>query len=253
MGRVEGKVAIITGASSGLGAAAARLLASEGASVVVADLNVAGGESVAREIGEAALFVELDVTKEDAWKRAIAETVARFGRLDVLVNNAGVVVVATIEDTTIEQLRFVEAVNVEGPFLGCKHAIPKMAETGGGSIINLSSTAALIGSPSFAAYSASKGAVRSLTKTVAVHCKTRGNGVRCNSIHPGGMLTPMTADLKSVVGETSQLALEMMGNFAREPIGEPNDIANAVLYLASDESRFVNGSMLAIDNALTAA
>jgi len=253
MGRVEGKVAIITGAGSGLGAASAKVLAREGATVVVADVNVAGGEAVAKEIGAKGHFLEHDVTREESWERVVADTVDRFGRLDVLVNNAGVVVVATIEDTTLEQLRFVEAVNVEGPFLGCKHAIPKMAESGGGSIVNLSSTASIIGSPGVAAYSASKGAVRSLTQTVAVHCKLRENGVRCNSIHPGGMLTPMTANLKSAIGETSKVALEMMGGMARESIGEADDIANAVLYLASDESRFVNGAMLAVDDAMTVA
>jgi len=171
----------------------------------------------------------------------------------VLVNNAGVMIVATIEDTTLEQLRFVLAVNVEGPFLGCQHAIPRMAASGGGSIINLSSTASIVGLPSFAAYSASKGAVRSLTQTVAVHCKQRGNGVRCNSIHPGGMSTPMTAGLRSAVGETSELALQMLENFARDTAGAPDDVANAVLFLASDESRFVKGAMLAVDNAMTVA
>ena len=252
MGRVEGKVAIVTGAGSGLGAAASAALAREGAIVVLTDVDVAGGERVAKEIDGAAIFVQHDVTREEDWVRVIGDTASRFGRLDVLVNNAGVVVVATIEDTTIEQLRFVEAVNIEGPFLGCKHAIPRMAASGGGSIINLSSTAALIGTPPFAAYSASKGAVRSLTQTVAVHCKQRGNGVRCNSIHPGGMLTPMTRNLRSAIGETSKLAMQMAGDLTAATIGDPEDIANAVVYLASDESRFVNGSLLAIDDALTA-
>jgi 3(or 17)beta-hydroxysteroid dehydrogenase len=253
MGRVEGKVAIVTGGGSGLGAAASAALVREGATVVLTDVNVEGGESTAKEIGSGASFVEHDVTSEEDWVRVVSDTVDRFGRLDVLVNNAGVVVVATIEDTTLEQLRFVEAVNIEGPFLGCKHAIPRMAESGGGSIINLSSTAALMGAPPFAAYSASKGAVRSLTQTVAVHCKQRKNGVRCNSIHPGGMLTPMTMKLRSAIGETSELAMELAGDLAASSIGDPTDIAHAVVYLASDESRFVNGSMLAVDDGLTAA
>jgi 3(or 17)beta-hydroxysteroid dehydrogenase len=254
MNRVQDKVALVTGAATGLGAAAARALHAEGAKVVIADIDTGGGGNLAAELGERAAFIPLDVTDESAWVSAISVTCEKFGRLDVLVNNAGVVVMATIEDTTLEQLRFVQSVNVEGPFLGCKHAIPVMNETGGGSIINISSLAALVGTPSFAAYSASKGAVRSLTQTVAVHCKMRGNGIRCNSIHPGGIDTKMVSSLVEI-GQFSPLAVELMPemNTDLEPIGQPEDVAAAVLYFASDDSKYVNGSMLAVDNAVSAA
>jgi 3(or 17)beta-hydroxysteroid dehydrogenase len=249
MGRVDSKVILITGGAQGLGEASARALHKEGANVVVADVNVATGKALVAELGDRALFVEFDVTSEPAWQQAIATTVEKFGRLDGLVNNAGIVIMATVEDTTIEQLRQIQAVNVEGPFLGCKHAIPAMADSGGGSIINMSSVAAFSGTPSFAAYSATKGAVRSLTQTVATHCNMRKNGIRCNSIHPGGMETPMLESLMSMAKQ-SPLATEMLMQAADAAgeVGKPADIANAVVYFSSDESSFVNGSFLAIDN-----
>lgn len=254
MNRVKDKVALITGAAAGLGAATARILYNEGASVVVADINTEAGEALAQELGERALFIHLDVTDNNAWAHAMTQTIKHFGQLDVLVNNAGVVVMATIEDTTLEQLRFVQSVNIDGPFLGCQHAIPIMSNSGGGSIINISSLAGLVGTPSFAAYSASKGALRSITQTVAVHCKLRNNGIRCNSIHPGGIDTNMVSSLVEL-GEFSPLAVELLSqsNSALDNIGQPDDVAAAVLYFASDESKFVNGSMLAVDNAATAA
>jgi 3(or 17)beta-hydroxysteroid dehydrogenase len=254
MHRVQDKFALVTGAATGLGAATARLLHAEGASVVIADIDSDGGQALAAELGERASFITLDVTDESAWEQAIATTCEKFGQLDILVNNAGVVVMATIEDTTLEQFRFVQSVNVEGPFLGCKHAIPAMSKTGGGSIINISSLAALVGTPSFAAYSASKGAVRSITQTVAVHCKMRQNGIRCNSIHPGGIDTNMVTSLVEL-GEFSPLAVELLPDMSAgvETIGEPADVAAAVLYFASDESKYTNGSMLAVDNAVSAA
>ncbi|MCB1732824.1 MAG: SDR family NAD(P)-dependent oxidoreductase, partial [Halieaceae bacterium] len=191
MGRVAGKVAIITGAASGMGKADAILLAREGASVVVADLNEKDGQAVAAAIGEAAVFMRLDVTDEDNWQAVIAATVERFGRLDILVNNAGMIALGTIVDTDMASWRKINAVNSDGVFLGCKHAIPVMAESGGGSIVNMSSVAAIQGQSFVAAYSASKGAVRALTKSIAMFCKEQKNGIRCNSIHPDGVKTPM--------------------------------------------------------------
>ncbi len=244
MGRVDGKTCIVTGAASGIGQATARLLAREGATVVVADVNEADGRKTAEEIGAPSIFVAHDVTDEDAWRSLIADTENRFGQLDVLVNNAGIVVVADIEETKLEDYQRILAVHAQGPFLGCKHAIPAMARAGGGSIINISSVAGLVGSPPYAAYSASKGAVRSITQTVAVHCVQKGNRVRCNSIHPGGINTPMVHALPPE-GEGSAPP--------PEALGQPEDVAAMVLYLASDESRFVNGAALAIDAGFTAA
>ena len=245
MGRVEGKVAIVTGGASGIGKAAAGILAREGAHVVIADLNEVDGQKVADELGANASFVRHDVTDEAAWQSLVADTESRQGKLDVLVNNAGIVITGTVEDTTLEDWRKIQAVNSEGVFLGCKHAIPAMKRAGGGSIDNLSSVAALQGTPIFAAYAASKGAVRSLTITVATHGRSVKNGVRCNSIHPGGIDTPLVRNL-----DFSTITRDSPQSRAGEGLGEPEDIGNAVLYLASDESKLVNGSALVLDGGL---
>lgn len=247
MGRVEGKVAIVTGGASGLGRADAELLVAEGARVVITDVNTKDGAALAERLGPNALFLEQDVRDEERWKQVIAETVRHFGRLDVLVNNAGVVVVATPEETTLEQFRFANAVMSEGVFLGCKHAIPAMRESGGGSIINMSSIASHLGYPVFFAYSAAKGAVRAMTKSVAVHCQANGYGIRCNSIHPGAVETPMIRQ-----AEGRQEAQDVPdGVLPINSVGAPKDVANLVLYLASDESRFVNGAEFVLDNGLS--
>jgi 3(or 17)beta-hydroxysteroid dehydrogenase len=249
MGRVAGKVAIITGAASGMGKADAILLAREGASVVIADLNEKDGQAVAAAIGDAAVFMRLDVTDEDNWKAVIAATVERFGRLDVLVNNAGMIALGTIVDTDLASWRKINAVNSDGVFLGCKHAIPVMAESGGGSIVNMSSVAAIQGQSFVAAYSASKGAVRALTKSIAMFCKEQKNGIRCNSIHPDGVKTPMVVKVAMGKDVATQEDIDEVGKFGN--MCEPEDIANLVLYLASDESGFVNGSEMLIDNCST--
>ena len=249
MGRVAGKVAIITGAASGMGKADAILLAREGASVVVADLNEKDGQAVAAAIGEAAVFMRLDVTDEDNWQAVIAATVERFGRLDILVNNAGMIALGTIVDTDLASWRKINAVNSDGVFLGCKHAIPVMAESGGGSIVNMSSVAAIQGQSFVAAYSASKGAVRALTKSIAMFCKEQKNGIRCNSIHPDGVKTPMVVKVAMGKDVATQEDIDEVGKFGN--MCEPEDIANLVLYLASDESGFVNGSEMLIDNCST--
>lgn len=249
MGRVAGKVAIITGAASGMGKADALLLAREGASVVVADLNEVDGQALAERIGDNAIFLRLDVTDEDNWKSVIAATVDKFGRLDILVNNAGIIALGSIVDTELETWRMINAVNSDGVFLGCKHAIPVMAESGGGSIINMSSVAAIHGQSFVAAYTASKGAVRSLTKSIAMFCKEQKNGIRCNSVHPDGVKTPMV--VKVATGKETATAedIEEIGKLGN--MCEPEDVANMVLFLASDESSFVNGTEMLIDNAST--
>ena len=249
MGRVAGKVAIVTGGASGMGRADAMLLAAEGAKVVVADLNESDGQAVAEMIGDSAIFLRLDVTDEEGWKAVIARTLDTFGRLDILVNNAGMITLGTIVDTDLESWRKVNAVNSDGVFLGCKHAIPAMAESGGGSIINMSSVAAIHGQSFVAAYTASKGAVRSLTKNVAMFCKEQKNGIRCNSIHPDGVKTPMVVKVAMGKDTATQEEIEEVGRYGN--MCEPEDIANLVLYLASDVSRFVNGAEMVIDNGST--
>ena len=249
MGRVAGKVAIVTGGASGMGKADAILLAGEGARVVVADLNEKDGQAVADAIGEYAIFLRLDVTDEDNWRAVVAATVKKFGRLDILVNNAGMITLGSIVDTELAMWRKINAVNSEGVFLGCKHAIPAMAESGGGSIINMSSVAAIHGQSFVAAYTASKGAVRSLTKSIAMFCKEQKNGIRCNSVHPDGVKTPMVVKVATGKETATQEDIDEIGKFGN--MCEPEDIANLVLYLASDESRYVTGTEMVIDNGST--
>ena len=250
MDRVKGKVAIITGAASGMGRADAVLLAQEGAYVVLTDLNEKDGQAAADSIGANALFIRHDVTDEDNWVAVIAATLEQFGRLDILVNNAGLMTMGSVVDTDLESYRLTNSVNSEGVFLGCKHAIPAMEQSdGGGSIINMSSVAALHGMSFIAAYSASKGAVTGLTKSVALYCREQNNGIRCNSIHPDGVKTPMVAKVLSGNDTATQEEIDAIASAV--PMCEPADIANLVLYLASNESGFVNGAEMVIDNAAT--
>jgi 3(or 17)beta-hydroxysteroid dehydrogenase len=249
-GRVEDKVAIVTGAASGIGRGIAEALAREGARVVITDVQEELGREAAKAIGGDAVFVRHDVTDEDSWREVIAAALDRFGRLDVLVNNAGIIIVVDIEKTSVEQWRKIMTVNAEGVFLGCKHAIPAMRRSGGGSIINISSAAGLVGTPAFPAYSASKGAVRLLTKSVAAHCRDKGDAIRCNSIHPGGVDTPL---LRSIGGRQGLPDLEgLSAPGSAVGFGMPADIGHLAVYLASDESRFMNGSEVAIDGCYTA-
>jgi 3(or 17)beta-hydroxysteroid dehydrogenase len=250
MGRVKGKVAWITGSGLGLGRAAAILLASEGARVAVTDVDRNAGEDVVRTIeakgGEAA-FCPLDVTSQGDWEAASSFIEKHFGQLDIHVNNAGIAIAGNIETTSLDDWRRTMAVNAEGVFLGCKHAIALMRKSQGGSIINLSSIDGIIGEADLAAYCASKGAVRTLTKAVAVHCAVQKYGIRCNSIHPGYVWTPQT---EKYLGDLGLLEQEKAKALARHPIGflgEPRDIAYMILYLASDESRFVTGSEMVVD------
>lgn len=249
--RLEGKVALISGGARGMGAAEARMFAREGAKVVVADLLEAEGQGVVEsiaEVGGEAVFAKLDVTSEDDWQQAVGLAVSRFGKLDVLVNNAGIGGVRTmVEDTSGEEWDRVMDINAKGVFLGTRCAIPEMRKAGGGSIINISSQLGLVGmrdnSP---AYQSSKGAVRLLTKSTAIQYASEG--IRCNSVHPGPIVTPMTEG-----GRSDPEVLRSME--ARVPLGrygEADEVSYGVLYLASDESSFVTGSELVIDGGWTA-
>jgi NAD(P)-dependent dehydrogenase (short-subunit alcohol dehydrogenase family) len=249
--RVEGKVAVVTGGASGIGLSTAELLAREGAVVVVADVQDVRGEEVAqriRESGGHAEYLHHDVTEEQAWRDLLKQISGRRGRLDVLVNNAGIGVMGPVLDTTLADWRRQFAVNLDGVFLGIKYAIPLMAESGGGSIINMSSTVGIVGQPMMAAYGATKGGVRVFTKAVALECAASRNGVRVNSVHPGIIETPIWAS------QGSAPDLDAMSN-ASVPLGAkglPDDVANGVLWLASDESRYVTGAELVIDGGVTA-
>jgi NAD(P)-dependent dehydrogenase (short-subunit alcohol dehydrogenase family) len=246
-------VAIVTGAGSGLGRAAALMLAREGARVVVTDVDEETGRDTADTIiqsGSEAMFIRQDVSSEAAWKDVVASTVRRFGKLDILVNNAGVLFASSIEETSLERWRSLMSVNCDGVFLGTKHAIAAMKKDGG-SIINLSSVAGIVGLPNLGAYNASKGAVRLFTKAAALECAKDGGRVRVNSIHPGGIWTPM---LEQFIGKQGESTAETAAA-AMHPVGhagEPDDIAYAVLYLASDESKFVTGTELVVDGGYTA-
>jgi 3(or 17)beta-hydroxysteroid dehydrogenase len=248
MGRVDGKVALITGAASGLGSADAAILAREGATVILTDINETAGEAAAESIragGGNAVFMLHDVADEEQWEQVIASIRSEHGRLDVLVNNAGVVIMGSPEDCSLEAFRKQNSIMSEGVFLGCKHALPLMSESDGGSIINMSSIASHLGYPIFFAYSAAKGAVRAMSKAIAVHCQMNGYNIRVNSLHPGAIDTPMIDQTSSELGMENKEDLSPVG------LGQPEDVANVVLFLASDESRFVNGTEIIIDNTLS--
>jgi 3(or 17)beta-hydroxysteroid dehydrogenase len=251
MGRVSGKIALVTGAASGLGRADAVALAREGARVVITDINEAAGRELEQSLSAShpgsAHFMVQDVASETRWQEVLAETQKRFGGLHILVNNAGMVVIGNPEDTSLEMFRRHLTIMTESVFLACKYAIPLMKASGGGSIINMCSTATHLGYPVFYAYSAAKGAVRSMTKAIAVHCQMNKYGIRCNSIHAGAIETPMVVKASKDLGFDLSAYEQMPGG-----LGKPEDVANLVLFLASDESRHVNGAELLIDNALTA-
>jgi len=250
MDRVAGKVVLVTGAGSGIGRATATLLAKEGATVIVSDVNRAGGLETVQQIGGKARFEEQDTTREVDWKRVIDGILEREGKLDGLVNNAGISgpFPSTFESETLEQWRRILSVNVEGVYLGCKYGVPAIRGSGGGSVVNLSSLAAFLGTPDLSAYGASKGAVRQFTKTVAIDCARKGYKVRCNSVHPGIIMTPMGEAVVPDEKKRERVKRTI-------PIGEfgaPEDIAYGILYLISDESRFVTGAELVIDGGMNA-
>ena len=249
MGRLDNKVAIITGGAMGLGAADSTLFAKEGAKVILTDVASDAGQKIADEIG--ATFMQQDVTDEERWKEIIAETVNLHGKLDILVNNAGIVEGGDPENQTTAEYRKTMAVHMDSTFFGCKYSIPVMAETGGGSIVNMCSIASVQGESYVAAYCAAKGAIEAYTRAVAVHCGLKKNGVRCNSIHPSGIATPMVASVPDKMNAKFGAAPNQDAPVSKT--GEPIDIAYAALYLASDESKFMNGAQLRVDNAMSVA
>ncbi len=257
MDQLSGKVAIVTGGPSGIGAACARRLAAEGASVVITDIQDPMGEALAREIGAAARYLHHDVTSEEAWIEIVATVKRDFGRLDILVNNAGIgLSCPSITQMSLADFRRQQAINVEGVFLGVKHGLPLMREAGnGGSIVNMSSVAGIKGSPTLAAYSATKGAVRLFTKAVALECAAAKDGVRVNSVHPGIIETPIWRGIMDGNGPPTNTPpdLDALSSMA-VPLGVkglPEDIANGVLWLAGPESRYVTGAELVIDGGFS--
>lgn len=248
-GRLNGKVALVTGAASGIGRETVRQFHAEGAKIAAADLNEPG----LAELGEAAdLKLRLDVADEARWKQVIDEVVAKLGRLDILVNSAGIGTKGNIEDTTLADWRKVNAVNVEGTFLGCREAVRVMKGTGGGSIVNLSSVAGIIGDAQTIAYCASKGGVRLLTKSAALHCGRRGYNIRVNSVHPSFADTPMVQGLIASTKNPQRTREGLARASALGRLGRAEEVAAAILYLASDESSFTTGAEIVVDGGLTA-
>ena len=260
---VKGKVALVTGAASGLGAATAKLLAEEGASVLITDIDEAGGQAATDKLaatGADVAFLAHDVSDEAQWQTVTEFVRSRWGRLDILVNNAGIAMFALVTDLTLADWRKCMAVDLDGVFLGTKWALPIMRESGGGSIVNISSMAGMVGFANLSAYCAAKGGVRLFTKAVALECAALGDGVRVNSIHPGIIATPIfddvDADAGLTVGRLGDDKIDIAELASRSvPMkvpGKPEDVARAVLYLASDASAYVTGTELVIDGGVCA-
>jgi len=252
MGRLEGKTALVTGAASGIGLQTSIRLAEEGARVMMTDINLEKVRQQAEKIDANATFLKLDITEEEEWISVLDETVKRFDRLDILVNSAGMVLIADVEQITLEDWRKVHAVNLDGTFLGCKHGVRVMKEFGAGSIINLSSVSGMIGGFNLAAYNTSKGAVRMLTKSVALNCARAGYGIRCNSIHPTFIETPMLESMIRDSPDPEKARQTLVRQVPLRRIGKPDDVANMIVYLASDESTFVTGTEMVIDGGVIA-
>ena len=256
MGRVTGKKALVTGGAQGLGEAISRMLAREGAKVTVTDINGTGAEETAAainaEFGEGTAFAyQHDVTDEARWQKVLQAGHDAMGGLNVLVNNAGIGTIGSVEDETYEAFRRVQAVDVDSIFLGCKYAMPLMRDHGLGSIVNISSIAGIIASHNYVSYNAAKAAVRHMSKSIALHGAKTGGKIRCNSVHPTFINTPILDGVKQMFGEAEGLA-KLARQVPLGKVGDPDDIAYAVLYLASDESKFVTGAELKVDGGISA-
>jgi len=255
MGRVQGKMAFVTGGAQGLGEAIGKMLAKEGARVTLTDVNGEGAEKVAAEInaahGEGTAFAfQHDVTDEARWQEVLTAAHEAMGGLNVLVNNAGIGSLGSVEDENYDMFKKVQTVDVDSIFLGCKYAIPLMRAHGLGSIINISSIAGIIASANYVSYNTAKAAVRHISKSIALHC-AKGGQIRCNSVHPVFINTPILDRTKEMFGEEEALA-KLGRQIPLGKVGEPDDIAYAVLYLASDESKLVTGIELKVDGGISA-
>jgi NAD(P)-dependent dehydrogenase (short-subunit alcohol dehydrogenase family) len=256
MGQVDGKVAIVTGGASGIGAACAATLAREGARVVVTDLDDLGGERTADGIrgdGGEAVFLHQDVSLEETWPTIIGTAERRFGRLDVMVANAGIGILCRAIDMSLADWRRQTAVNLDGVFLSVKYAVPAMRRTGGGSIVIMSSVAGIRGSAGLAGYCATKGGVRLFAKAVAMECAAAGDGIRINTVHPGVIDTPIWSKLGIVSGQNAPIdpIAAARAGVPLGRVGEAQDIANGVLFLASNASSYMTGAELVIDGGMT--
>jgi NAD(P)-dependent dehydrogenase (short-subunit alcohol dehydrogenase family) len=255
-GRLSGKIALITGAAQGLGLAMAQLFVAQGAQVVMTDINETGVRDAAMALGAAAFALPQDVTNPDQWQQVCDATVAHFGGLNIVVNNAGVAGYGSVESCTFEEWRRVHAIDLDGVFLGCKYALPHIAKhtaaTGTrGSILNISSIAGVIAAADFAAYNSAKAAVMHLTKSVALHCAKSGYAVTCNSIHPVFIDTPILDGFNAKYDHAT-IVQKLGRQIPVGKVGEPDDVAYGALYLCSDEAKFVTGSALYIDGGISA-
>lgn len=246
MGKMDGKVALVTGGASGLGAEDARVLAREGAKVVITDVQDELGAHVAAEI-PGCIYLHHDVRDEARWADVVNETISTFGRLDTLVNNAGLVKFGTVEDLSYADFKLQTEVMLDGTFLGCRAAIPYMTKGGGGAIINMASVAGLKGISAIPAYTAAKAGIIGMTRSIAIHCQEQKYAIRVNSIAPGGIVTPMTAQALAQLPADSA-GLDQINNLG---MGQPADVAHMVLYLASDDGRHITGTNIVIDNGET--
>jgi 3(or 17)beta-hydroxysteroid dehydrogenase len=245
--RLEGRIALVTGGASGIGASVCEALAREGASIIVADRNIEQASALAARLPMQPMAIEIDVASEDDWRQVTDEVRRTYGRLDILINNAGVLAPGDAEDTELSFFRWANAIMSEGVFLGCKYMMPLLRRASSGSIINISSTAALRGYPGFIAYSAAKGAVRSMTKAIAMAAQDRGDKIRCNSVHPGDIETPM----QQAYDGRNALPVPT-GVLPKGQVGAPEDVAAMVLFLASDDARYITAGEFVVDNGATA-
>lgn len=258
MSRLQGKVCLVTGGARGIGRAIGAAFFREGATLVLSDIRDDEGSSAAREIGQGVEYEHLDVRNENEWQAAIAGITARFGRLDVLVNNAGITgfengyVAHDPENATLDDWHAVHSTNLDGVFLGCKHAIRAMRPAGTGSIINISSRSGLVGIPQAAPYASSKAAVRNHTKSVALYCAQQGLAIRCNSVHPAAILTPMWEAMLGDGPDRDARAQALVRDTPLKRFGTPEEVASVVVYLASDESAYTTGAELVLDGGILA-